>query len=355
MATETLTIPLVDGKTKGSDFISGDKDDTQIVTFTDGGAISDVEISKFGKDSPTESGQGPGGDDEFHFDLSTFNDDFVITMKSLDAGDTFFFDKAASWQVLDNDDTFGPHDLSSYKYNGFEFEDEHTIYGIKYFGSDGQPHYLVINLTSSNGTGTAGISITCFASGTLIETPDGPKAIEMLEPGDMVTCSDGLNRAIQWKGKRDISQRELRLRPEFRPVRISRNALGKGLPTRDLLVSPQHRIVISGWQAELVTGSSEVLVPAIKLVNGSTISRAEPQVDLTYHHIMFDTHQIVLSEGLPSESFYPGEIAVSALDADARHELLTLFPELEDGPEAWGDLRLPCATAAEADALSPAA
>ncbi len=90
------------------------------------------------------------------------------------------------------------------------------------------------------------------------------------------------------------------------PIRIKANALGKGLPKRDLLVSPQHRILVSDWRAELMFGVSEVLVAAKHLVNDRDIRVATDLDEFEYYHILFESHQTVFSEGLPSESFHPG-------------------------------------------------
>lgn len=175
MATETITIPLSGSKLKGSDWVA-DKDDTQYVTLTDGGNLSEIEIVKFGKGTPTESGDGPGGDDEFHIDLSGFNDDFEIEIKSMDAGDTFYIAGALSWSNDGNE------------------------YTINYIGSDGLLHELEIDVESQNGTGIAAIEITCFAAGTMIDTVDGQVPVEDLKPGDPVLCSDGTARCHRCTG-----------------------------------------------------------------------------------------------------------------------------------------------------------
>ncbi len=189
---------------------------------------------------------------------------------------------------------------------------------------------VTYDLTNSvDGGGTPYDALVCFASGTLIDTPGGSVAVEDLVAGDDVTLGDGSTARISWAGARTVSEAELALFPQLRPVCVSANALGDGLPKRDLYVSRQHRIVISGARADLIFGQPEVLAPAHAFVNDTTIRPTDMTGSVTYHHFMFDRHQIVIAEGLKTESFFPGDDALSALSDAAREEILHLFPEIE--------------------------
>jgi len=111
------------------------------------------------------------------------------------------------------------------------------------------------------------------------------------------------------------------------PILIRKGALGND---RDLRVSPQHRMLLQGWQAELLFGEHEVLATAKSLVNDHSIIRVEGG-EVEYFHLLFDIHEIIYAEGAPSESFQPGEQGWKALDEPTRNEILELFPELSDG------------------------
>ena len=78
----------------------------------------------------------------------------------------------------------------------------------------------------------------------------------------------------------------------------------------------------------MLFGADEVLVKAADLVDGESVYFGE-EADVTYHHILFDRHEIVFAEGAPAESLHPGDDALAALDEAARMEIETLFPELE--------------------------
>jgi hypothetical protein len=161
--------------------------------------------------------------------------------------------------------------------------------------------------------------VVCFAAGTMIDTPEGEKPIESLSVGDLVRTADHDYQPIRWIGSSKVAAVG-----HVAPILIKAGALGN---TRDLRVSPQHRILLGGWQAEILFGDDEVLVAAKHLVNDSTILRAEGG-EVEYFHMLFDTHEIVFAEGAPSESFHPGQEGWGALAEDARAEILELFPAL---------------------------
>lgn len=167
--------------------------------------------------------------------------------------------------------------------------------------------------------------IICFAAGTRIATPFGAQPVETLRPGDLVLTRDNGPQPIRWVGARTVAAQG-----DLAPIRFETGALGNSRP---LLVSPQHRMLCDDWRAQMLFGETEVLVAAKHLVNDRTIRRA-PGGLVSYHHILFDRHEIVMAEGVASESFHPGDEALSALDGAARGELLRLFPELVTGSGA---------------------
>lgn len=172
------------------------------------------------------------------------------------------------------------------------------------------------------------MTVLCFVRGTLIETPDGPRYIETLREGDLVNTLDNGAQPLRWIGARRCDGRG-----KNAPIRIRAGALGN---IRDLWVSPNHRMLVSGAHAELLFGHGEVLVAAKHLTNDATIRQvAKPEVE--YYHFMFDTHQIVFAEGCPSESLFPGQQSLQTVTDAARAEIIELFPELAHA-DCIGDL-----------------
>lgn len=184
--------------------------------------------------------------------------------------------------------------------------------------------------------------LVCFVAGTMILTPDGPMPIEGLKVGDLVFTKDNGYAPVAWLGRRTLGAKLLRAFPNLRPIRISAGALGDGLPSADLLVSPQHRVLIRSRIAERVSGAHEVLVAAKQLVQMDGIDVANDLDDVVYVHFMFDKHQIVIANGAETESMFTGPQALKSVGQAARTEIFALFPELaEDGYEPEGARALP--------------
>lgn len=163
-------------------------------------------------------------------------------------------------------------------------------------------------------------TIPCFTAGTRILTVDGNRTVEDLEPGDMVVTQDDGAQPVRWIGRRKVPAYG-----KMAPVRIAANALGSH---GSVTVSPLHRILVADHRAELLFGEPEVLVAARDLVNDRTI-RAEEGGMVEYVHLMFDRHQVVFTEGLASESFFPGTQTMSAFEEEVVEEITTIFPELD--------------------------
>ncbi len=180
----------------------------------------------------------------------------------------------------------------------------------------------------------------CFVAGTLIETITGPCPVEDLAVGDRVCVSEGQTLPIVWIGKRVLSAETLRQNPKFRPIRIQRSALGNNLPDRDLYVSPQHRIVLEGWRAELLFGDPMVFAAAIHLVNDNTVRQVQADEPVEYYHIACEQHTILTSHGVRSESLFLGDRALQSFHREDVEELRALFPELcDDAPKQRTRLR----------------
>ena len=174
--------------------------------------------------------------------------------------------------------------------------------------------------------------IPCFASGTLIRTARGEVAVEDLRVGDLVVSRDRGLVPIRWIGSRRLGAQYLRHSPDFRPVNIAAGALGSGHPATDLVVSPEHRVILGGPVVQLCFGESEVLAAAKDLVGQPGITRERPE-GVTYYHLLFDAHEIIESQGAWTESFQPSGDHIDCLDERARAEILALFPQLSCQPQ----------------------
>lgn len=158
----------------------------------------------------------------------------------------------------------------------------------------------------------------CFTPGALIRVPGGAVPVEALEPGDLVETLDNGPQVLRWTGRTRIAGNRA-----FAPVRFAAGVLGNDRPLR---VSPQHRMLVTGWQAELHFGEPEVLVPARHLLHWPGVTQA-PVREVDYLHLLFDRHEIIFADGAPSESFHPGS-AMLARDPALLAEIAALFPAI---------------------------
>ncbi|MGR3615344.1 MAG: Hint domain-containing protein [Paracoccaceae bacterium] len=193
--------------------------------------------------------------------------------------------------------------------------------------------------------------IMCFTDDARIHTDQGQKPIDTLEPGDRIRTADNGWQPLRWVATSHLSAAQLRERPHLSPVRISPGSLGRRMPSTALTVSPQHRVLVTGWRAQLLFGAEEVLVPAKSLVNRTTITQSTPNEGVTYYHLMFDQHEVVKSSGLWSESLHPAQLDTAFLHPRAIEELRELFPTLADAQSDFGPLARPTLSVREGVAI----
>jgi hypothetical protein len=142
-----------------------------------------------------------------------------------------------------------------------------------------------------------GEDIGCLVTGAEVATVNGPRPVEELRAGDLVLTASGEARPVRWIGHRSIDIGRHPQPEAVRPLRIATGSFGPGIPRRDLLVSPDHGIRIDG-----VDDGRSVLVPAARLADGRCIASVDVET-VTYWHVELDTHDVILAEGLPVESY----------------------------------------------------
>ncbi|MDN5787942.1 Hint domain-containing protein [Pseudorhodobacter sp.] len=204
---------------------------------------------------------------------------------------------------------------------------------VHFFDEHGNPtgHLDFINIENV---------IPCFTPGTMIATPKGEVPVEHLKVGDRVITRDNGIQEIRWTGVKKMDWAALTANPHLRPVMIRRGSLGNGLPERDMMVSPNHRVLVSNDRTALYFDEHEVLVPAKHLTGGKGIFEVE-SIGTSYLHFMFDQHEVVLSDGAWTESFQPGDLTLKGMGNAQRNEIFEIFPELktEEGRESYAAAR----------------
>jgi len=170
--------------------------------------------------------------------------------------------------------------------------------------------------------------VPCFTPGTTIATPKGERRVEDLRVGDKVITRDNGIQEIRWLGAKELNWQQLNTNSHLKPIMIKAGALGNGLPERDMLVSPNHRVLVANDKTEIYFEEREVLAAAKHLVGTIGIQNVDT-LGTTYIHFMFDHHEVVLSNGAWTESFQPGDYTLNGLGDEQRSEIFDLFPELQ--------------------------
>ena len=164
---------------------------------------------------------------------------------------------------------------------------------------------------SVTGTGASYAGIVCFARGMRVDTPDGPRPVETLRPGDLVATLDAGPQPVVWS--RLNRQRFGAGREDELPVLIRAGALGPGRPALDLIVSPQHRVLAGGYGQLEGAFDSPCLVPAKALTGLPRVRRMRGKQAIDWVHFAFDRHHVVWCHGALSESLFLGPMAVRGL------------------------------------------
>ncbi|HFQ15689.1 MAG TPA: type I secretion protein, partial [Rhodobacteraceae bacterium] len=210
---------------------------------------------------------------------------------------------------------------------------------------NGYDGYVTYYDDMGNVTGTLNFEeieeiIPCFTPGTMIATPRGERLVEELREGDKVITRDNGIQEIRWVGEKKMGWKDFALAEHLKPVLIEAGALGNGLPERDILVSPNHRVLVANDRTALYFEDREVLVAAKHLVDNKKVKKVDV-MSTAYIHFMFDNHEVVLSNGAWTESFQPGDYSLKGIGNAQRAEIFELFPELEqvEGVEAYTSAR----------------
>ena len=182
-------------------------------------------------------------------------------------------------------------------------------------------------------------STPCFTPGTLVTTQRGEFPVEHLAVGDRVVTRDNGIQPIRWIGMTKMFVYDFQADPHLLPVFIRQGALGKGLPERDMMVSPNHRVLVANARTSLRFSEREVLVAAKHLTTQGV--HTVQSSGTTYIHFMCDRHEIVLADGIWTESFQPEDQSLKGIGNAQRLEIFEIFPELktEAGRAAYGAAR----------------
>ena len=205
--------------------------------------------------------------------------------------------------------------------------------------------------SARSGAMRADNGVICFTQGTRITTLAGQIPVQDLKLGDMILTKDNGPQPIEWIGSRRMSGARLFAMPMLRPVRIRVGALGIERPDHELVVSPEHRMLVRGAAARDLFNTSEVLVAAKHLVNDKTVIVERGVREITYVHLLLPQHNVIWANGVETESFHPAHADFDMLAEADRARLLACHPFLDFDPYTYGSHARRNLTASEAAIL----
>lgn len=247
--------------------------------------------------------------DEVILDLSTFDENIRIDIFDYDSLDRIFLDGAFNERI----------DVDTAENYLFDF-----------IGEDGATYTATIRAKDSgerDWSADPSPVVICYAPGTMISTPAGPRKVETLTEGDLVMTLDHGPQPILWIRH---SRQFLAGKPRaLRPVLIGKNAFGAGCPDSDLIVSPQHRIMLGG-KSQFPEFGSQALAPAKALVGCAGVRHMMGKQDIDWIHFACKNHEIVIANACLSESLLLGPLVRAGLTFAQRCRLKQIFGRAPD-------------------------
>ena len=153
---------------------------------------------------------------------------------------------------------------------------------------------------SNTGNSIENSQLVCLLEGTLIDTPSGQCAIENLRAGDKVSTDDGRTVEVI-----HVLEQVCPPGKGAGPIRIPKDALAPGTPSRALLLSPCHRVVVRSPIVRRMFGNSEVFVPAKRLLDIPGVKREGSSAPRRYFNLLCTKHVVLRAENTPVESLFP--------------------------------------------------
>jgi hypothetical protein len=297
----------------GNDTMFGRDDDDTLYggagdDSLDAGVDDDLVYGGRGNDTIT----GGEGEDELYGRGD--RDSFIVGNGGNGAGD--FIDGGEGGDDFDTLDLTGSGPLR------IVYADDNPENGtVTFLDDDGNPTGTLDFVNIEN-------VIPCFTPGTMVATPAGEVPVETLRAGDKVITRDNGIQTIAWTGAKHLDWAALCANPHLKPVLIRRGSLGHDLSERDMLVSPNHRMLVANDRTALYFEDHEVLVAAKHLVGVKGVQGVD-SAGTTYIHFLCERHEVVLADGAWTESFQPGDMTLAGMGNAQRSEIFELFPELK--------------------------
>jgi hypothetical protein len=168
-----------------------------------------------------------------------------------------------------------------------------------------------------------------FTHGNLIQTSEGPVAVEDLQPGMFVECSGGNTSQLIWKGAITIvpGAPSDSSHPD-KLYRVMSDAFGLGRPVQDQTFGPHARRLDRNPKMRSAFGTAAALLPLSALADGASVIEVTPVSPTRVYHLVCESHETILAAGLEVESYHPGPEAPISLSDEMMRQFMDFFPHL---------------------------
>jgi hypothetical protein len=182
-------------------------------------------------------------------------------------------------------------------------------------------------------TASEAARVICFTPGMRIATPRGPVPVERLGPGDRVLTRDAGPQPVVWTARQALKASRLHAAPPLRPIRVAAGAVAAA---DDLVISPDHRLLVAGPSVTALWGEPEALVRAVDLLDLPGVGVDHRLAGVCYIHLMLERHHCLSCNGIWTDSFHPAHAPLGQLRDHDRDALAAVDPGVLAGPEAFG-------------------
>lgn len=181
-------------------------------------------------------------------------------------------------------------------------------------------------------------AFSAFARGTALDTPQGPRAIEDLCPGDLVETAEAGPQPVQWVGSMQLVPNAPVCDPALgRLTRIMAGSFGVHRPLTDVVAGPGARILQRPAHLRDLASTGPVFTPIRNVVDGMSVFDVTPPAPVTIYHLCLPRHATIKAAGLEFESYHPGMGIERLMGQNMLTLFLSLFPHIDE-PSDFGPL-----------------
>jgi hypothetical protein len=210
----------------------------------------------------------------------------------------------------------------------------------------------VWNLSPVPDTPLLRAAVSVFAGGTPLDTPDGPRRVGELVPGDRLLTKEGGVARLAWSGtvswEGDGPGPCAALPGPGTPLlRVAADSFGPGLPERDILLGAQAHVLLESPALVELVGAPAAFAPLAAFEDGVSVAPVSPPGEVQVHGLATGGHDALLAANLPVAAFHPSCVGRREIGSGGLAQMAALFPQLDRGP-GFGPCRLPYLSAEQA-------